>query len=342
MKTNALVLLLGISCFSLVSEAQAKCTVLVFDNEIMFPLGAIKVLPTDPVGSVLKKISIPRPQNPLDYATCDAAGDLNRSFVLTHGYPLSVLGDKIYQTPIRGIGVRVSQMAGVGSATQYIFPYKLIDSRVPNPNTKIYPLSGDIIVEFIKTEANTASGRFSAGSYFGASYIGDYQLMPFYQLYNEEGTFVESSSCLVSLNKNQVINLLAVKKASFTGVGMTQGEKNFNINLLCNGEITTNTALSSKISIDFDYENVAGNTGLMKNLANDGTQATGVAIQMLSNYNSTTSIIKKGDRLPVGAVLANNRNVPFDIPMTVRYYQTAANVTPGVINAQATFTVNYQ
>ncbi len=69
-------------------------------------------------------------------------------------------------------------------------------------------------------------------------------------------------------------------------------------------------------------------------------KANGVGVQLLWNYQNKNQVIKKGDKLALGT-LSSNQTLQYNVPMTARYYQTAANVTAGKVRAMATVTIEY-
>ncbi|WP_218657203.1 fimbrial protein, partial [Acinetobacter baumannii] len=152
---------------------------------------------------------------------------------------------------------------------------------------------------------------------------------------------IASSSCEIQGNINKVVQLPTVTKAGFKGVGSTQGEQTFDMNILCNGGINpTGYEEKNLISLTYDFTQDGTNNQVLANTAPTSEKANGVGVQLLWNYQNKNQVIKKGDKLALGT-LSSNQTLQYNVPMTARYYQTAANVTPGKVRAMATVTIEY-
>ncbi|MFE2008995.1 hypothetical protein ACFW6U_27485, partial [Pseudomonas guariconensis] len=65
---------------------------------------------------------------------------------------------------------------------------------------------------------------------------------------------IASSSCEIQGNINKVVQLPTVTKAGFKGVGSTQGDQTFDMNILCNGGINpTGYEEKNLISLTYDF-----------------------------------------------------------------------------------------
>jgi len=323
------------------SEANAYCTL---DNknggsfstvDISMAVGRVVIRPSDPVGMVLRKATFPITDNG-SRAKCTSYSDTITA-ALTQGYPLSPLGNNIYSTNIPGIGIRLYREAENATNFSGYYPY----TRSLTPSTYYTLASGYFVVEIVKTAAQTGSGALVPGLY-SRYYVSGYMNRPFLtSTVNGDAITIASSSCEIQGNINKVVQLPTVTKAGFKGVGSTQGEQTFDMNILCNGGINpTGYEEKNVISLSYDFTQDGTNSQVLANTAAASEKANGVGVQLLWNYQNKNQVIKKGDKLALGT-LSSNQTLQYNVPMTARYYQTATNVTAGKVRAMATVTIQY-
>ncbi|MDU5864816.1 MAG: fimbrial protein, partial [Acinetobacter sp.] len=255
---------------------------------------------------------------------------------LTQAYPLSSLGNSIYTTNIPGIGIRLYREADNNTNFSGYYPYQrggISGNR--------YLADGYFVVEIIKIASQTGSGTLVPGRY-SSYYIRGFPDKPFLtSTVNANAITIASSSCEIQGNINKVVQLPTVTKAGFKGVGSTQGEQTFDMNILCNGGINpTGYEEKNLISLTYDFTQDGTNNQVLANTAAASEKANGVGVQLLWNYQNKNQVIKKGDKLALGT-LSSNQTLQYNVPMTARYYQTATNVTPGKVRAMATVTIEY-
>ncbi|RQO60198.1 adhesin [Variovorax sp. KBW07] len=135
------------------------------------------------------------------------------------------------------------------------------------------------------------------------------------------------------------VPLGSIPKTAFSGIGSTTGTKPLNIDLMCSGG---DPGDSKAISITLTDNTNPGNQSTTLSLTRDSI-ATGVAIQLLQGQ----TVIGYGpdSNLPgnPGQWSAGNSGAGvFRIPLSARYIQTGATITPGSANGRATFTMSYQ
>jgi type 1 fimbria pilin len=98
----------------------------------------------------------------------------------------------------------------------------------------------------------------------------------------------------------------------------------------------------TNVSISFDGATVPGRDNILAlNDLNDSKTATGVGVQLINLEhnpdNNSGMRLKRNHR-----ILENTKAGTQNLQFAARYYQTARNVTGGVANATATFTLTYR
>lgn len=318
------------------SEAYAACapTGRFTSVDVSMAVGRVVVRPSDAVGKVLKKATFPIKANGSTYDCGWSGGTLEA--VLSQNHSISPMGNSVYSTNIDGIGIRLYREAPTAPGFADYYPYR----RTATGRRVL--ADGFFIVEIVKTANSTGSGALVPGQYSSYRSV-EYPGSPFLTstVYGNAIT-IASSSCEIMGNINKTVNLPTVNKADFKGVGSVQGEQAFDLNILCNGgKNPTGYEETNKISLSFDYD--AAGTGMQNVLANtnsSGTSASGVGVQLLSQYKNANRVIVKNDKLELGT-LKSNDNIQYNVPMTARYYQTATKVMPGKVRAMATVTIEY-
>lgn len=335
---NSVLLTAGLGIYT---EANAACTPETTNGkqfktvDVSMAVGRVVVRPTDEVGKILRKATFPITPNGSTY-WCDSNGGTLEAN-LSQSYALSPLGNNIYSTNIEGIGIRLYREAENATNFSGYYPYRVSTQR----NTRYTLANGYFVVEIIKTANQTGSGALVPGRY-SAYHASGYGVTPWLTstVYGNAIT-IASSSCELQGNINKVVQLPTVMKSGFSGVGSTQGEQAFDLNLLCNGgQNPTGYEEKNQISLDFDFPQDGTNNQVMANTAPNSTKANGVGVQLMWKYQNKNQVIRKGDKLQVGTV-NSNQTVQYNIPLSARYYQTATNVTAGTVRAMATVTIQY-
>lgn len=322
------------------SEVYARCTADwgFTPIDISMNVGRVVVRPSDPVGTVLRRASFPiTPNNSTISCSLFSGGTIQA--VLSQNPSLSSAGgDSVYNTNIKGIGIRLYRDAGNGSNFSGYYPYNKALSR----NTTYRLGEGFFVVEIIKTAASTGSGALTAGRY-SSYHSRDDVNNPFLTstVYGNAIT-IASSSCELLGEVNKTVQLPTVNKSGFKGVGSTQGTQAFDLNFLCNGgENLTAYEESNKVSLNFDYALAPNTTNVLANTAAASTRASGVGIQLKTNYNNVSKAIIKNEKLALGTV-KSNQNIQYNVPLDASYYQTDAIMTPGKVSSVATVTIEYE
>lgn len=330
--------LLGCIGMGLSTLNHATCTPLLGFNsiDVSMAIGRIIVRPSDPVGKILSKSSFNIPINGSTYKCNGYGGKLVAT--LTKSPKLSSLGNSIYETNIPGIGIRLYRELPIAAYFSGYYPYE----RYLRPYLPYFLAGGSFIVEIIKTANQTGSGQLSSGKY--SSYYSDgYANMPFLTstIYANTAS-ISSASCAIQGNTNKTVILPTVTNTSFRGIGSTQGERSLNMSILCNGGSTSsNYTESSQINLSFGFTNDSISNQIIKNTATGIKAASGVGLQLISDYKNQNKIIENGGHIELGSV-STNQNIQYEIPLRARYFQTANKVTPGEVKGLATVTIEYQ
>ena len=332
---NGVLIIIGCA---LSSVSHAACTA---DRgfttvDISMNVGRVVVRPSDPVGTILRRASFPITPNS-SVITCNSTGGQLQA-VLSQNPALSPAGGaSVYNTNIKGIGIRLYRDAGSGSNFSGYYPYNR-----PVNSGKYNLGAGFFVVEIIKTAASTGSGALTAGRY-SSYHSRDDVTKPFLtSTVNGDAITIASSSCELLGEINKTVQLPTVSKSGFKGVGSTQGTQAFDLNFLCNGgENLTPYEQSNKISLNFDYALAPNTTNVLANTAAASTRASGVGIQLKTNYNNISKAIVKNEKLALGTV-NSNQNIQYNVPLDASYYQTDAIVTPGKVSSVATVTIEYE
>ncbi|MGP5303340.1 fimbrial protein [Psychrobacter celer] len=330
--------LLLMSCV-LSSEVYARCTTDwgFTPVDISMDVGRVVVRPSDPVGKILRRASFPiTPNN--SRISCNSFGGQIQAVLSQNPTISSAGGASVYNTNIKGIGIRLYRDAGGGSSFSGYYPY----NKALTANTPYVLGEGFFIVEIIKTAASTGSGALTEGRY-SSYHSRDDVNNPFLTstVYGNAIT-IASSSCELLGEVNKTVQLPTVNKSGFKGVGSTQGTQAFDLNFLCNGgENLTPYEQSNKISLNFDYALAPNTTNVLANTAAASTRASGVGIQLKTNYNNVSKAIIKNEKLALGTV-KSNQNIQYNVPLDASYYQTDAIMTPGKVSSVATVTIEYE
>ncbi|MCW8692334.1 fimbrial protein [Acinetobacter baumannii] len=335
---NSVLLTAGLGIYT---EANAACapTSGFTTKVISMAVGRVVVRPSDEVGKVLRKATFAiDPNNSTINCSPNSSGTVKADLI--QSYPVSSQGSNIYTTNIPGIGIRLYREAQNNANFSGYYPYsRNITGGWRGTNYSLD--SGYFVVEIVKTAEQTGSGALVPGQY-SSYYLTSHQSRPILTSHVVANAItIASSSCELQGNINKVVQLPTVMKSGFSGIGSTQGEQSFDLNILCNGGINpTGYEEKNLISLDFDFPQDGNNSEVMTNTAPSSARANGVGVQLFWKYQSQNKLIRKGDKLQVGTV-NSNQTVQYNIPLSARYYQTATNVTAGRVQAMATVTIQY-
>ncbi|MBD2824508.1 fimbrial protein [Xenorhabdus szentirmaii] len=217
---------------------------------------------------------------------CDVPNKIEWEF---SGYPLTqdIRSDDVHDSGILGVGIRVNSQ------------------------------SGETKVEFVKTKPLTGSGVMPTGI-ITAKLEGKM----IYALYINEMRFIAPSCSLKKENISVPMGQVGV--ASFSGVNSTVGEKNFEINLVCN------TRMPIEIVLDSMGTNHSDD---VLHLDQNAHSANGVGFQIL--HQGQPIAFKSPIKLGM------SREGDYSIPFTARYIQTQDHIIAGKAVATATLNIAY-
>jgi type 1 fimbria pilin len=138
-------------------------------------------------------------------------------------------------------------------------------------------------------------------------------------------------------SRNIDVRLPTIAKADFEDSPIPRANdkaKAFNINLQCDSGV--------KVIYQIDGAQVSGASNVLANASGTG-MATGVGVTLF--MGDLTSVT----RLPLASrflhTTTSSGNQPVNIPLTARYYRTAATsaaMGAGLVSATATFTLTYE
>lgn len=337
-RRGTLVMALLAAGTGLSGQALAACSIDTrgfIAQDVEMDMGQVVILPTTPVGGVIKQLSVPIiARNSV--ASCDwwAGGRSVGVYFNAAQQRLSPGYSNVYQTGVEGVGIRLYRDSG---AIQTYYPHQISYSA----GSTISLVAGQFKIELIKTAAVTGSGIIAPNGRFTNYYFdGDGAGRPVLtSSFKGSGTTVVSPTCEVDAgSRNIVVDFGSVPNDSFTGVGSRAVDRDFNINLRCQG---SNVAqYQSSIGIQLDATSASGNQPGTLALTSGSNSATRIGIQIVRRNGSNEQTIRFGDSLMLGNTVTGSSTM--SLPLRARYIQTqAGTVGPGEANGTATFTITY-
>lgn len=231
---------------------------------------------------------------------------------------ISVLGNSIYDTNIPGVGMRLTNTAS-GKVIPYAEDRGVVDVVITGDGIK---------AELIKT-GNIVGGVLIPGVQARAS--ANHQLY-FANVTLSGSNSVTAVACQV-ITSNVNVPLGEHDKSEFNGIGSTTNWQSFNIGLDCDRSARVNVRIDPSAGI------VEGTTDVMKLDNGDGESTAGsIGIQLGFRPNGS-SVMHLGQETFYATWLQGGSQ---NIELQARYYQTEQNITPGLANGTATFTLTYK
>lgn len=275
--------------------------------------GNVSVQRDAPIGSVLATATTGTYNGGQAIAGCSESWTYR--WELSKWSSLSSLGNKVYNTNIAGVGLRLTN-----TASGKLLPY----DQSMGTGSVIINADG-IKAELIKT-GDITGGTLDTGMLARASVANQF----YFANVTLNGTnTITSESCSVTTNPVNV-PLGDHDKSEFSGPGTGTAWQTFNINLSCVQGARIN------VRIDATADSDAGVPGVIK-LDSDPVNASGVGVQVWYRYED--SPVQFGqERYYYTSPSGGNEYVQ----LQARYYQTTQNVTAGKANATATFTLSYK
>lgn len=275
--------------------------------------GNVSVQRDAPIGSVLATATTGTYNGGQAIAGCSEPWTYR--WELSKWSSLSSQGNKVYNTNIAGVGLRLTN-----TASGKLLPY----DQSMGTGSVIINADG-IKAELIKT-GDITGGTLDIGMLARASVANQF----YFANVTLNGTnTITSESCSVTTNPVNV-TLGDHDKSEFSGPGTGTAWQTFNINLSCVQGARIN------VRIDATADSDAGVPGVIK-LDSDPVNASGVGVQLWYRYED--SPVQFGqERYYYTSPSGGNEYVQ----LQARYYQTTQSITAGKANATATFTLSYK
>jgi type 1 fimbria pilin len=242
----------------------------------------------------------------------------------------------VFKTNVPGIGVSVFWC---NQTTANCNPNRTLITPLPSLNWDVQPvryaLATNWRVILVKTDDIDASA--GAVSLPGLSYVS-YADLGISTLMITGSSQVTGLGCEVNADSRNIdVQLPTIYTADFEDSPIPQRNdkaKAFKINLLCDSGV--------KVNYQVDGTLASGATNVLANASGTG-MATGVGVTLFMGDLSSVT------RLPLASkflhTTTSSGNQPVSIPLTARYYRTAATpaaMTAGLVSTTATFTLTYE
>lgn len=328
-------LLLLIACLPL--NALADCGFLSGTvTNVTFNAGNLTLTPNTPVGTVLWTSDAANPTNPL---VLDCPGTTDSGIVNTIAPSTPVNGDNsLFPTGIPGISYRLLHPDASTLLTLYPnYPTKSDDFNQPTNLQLVY--SGP----YLPSNNSTLTGELSQwkinicdnpdfngqGHYRGCN--GTVALRPAVIFNINANITIQIPTCTVSTaSANELVTLPTIGTLPLSGIGSSAGQTHFSLQL-------TQCADALDVYVTLNTATPEGTAGVIAPTTGAG-YATGVGVQLLKADAVTP--VSFGTPLLTGSTQGSNSS--YVIGLFARYYQTSTSITPGMVNAIATFTIGYQ
>ncbi|KAF1023455.1 MAG: Fimbria adhesin protein [Paracidovorax wautersii] len=286
--------------------AQAACTLNagVVAQNIQLNVGRVLIQPSLAVGDRIALITyninaVGR------IADCTGGGQLLARFTRPMT-PVSGFSN-VFATDVLGVGIRLYREA---QDVSNFYPYTLNYSGT----TFINLVGGYFQVELIKTGPITGSGPIASNGLFTSYYAdGNSPTQPLLtSTLSGNGITIVTSTCEVQAgSRNIAVNFGSVSKTVFNGVGSKAVDRDFAINLTCQG-------------------------------GNVAEAASRVGIELVDLLTGSERAVTFGQGIELGRT-AVNASSTLSLPLRARYVQTLAGaVGSGSANGTATFTIEYR
>ena len=250
----------------------------------------------------------------------------------TNNQPFSaqIIGDRsamkqpgIIRSNVSGIGIKVTLETSTGQTIQWPSTFRATADEFRNSKIKI---------ELIKLDDQLAAGA-AAGS-INLQIRSEAQSLPVVDIIvPAKYITMLNRSCAIKGNRSINVKLPDIALEQFRGYGSTAGRKPFTIDLLCKSDFTT----PSRVILSWsDTENGHRSIiGVLKNIHPKG--AAGIGIQVLDQQQQPVKF-----NTPSYINLAPQDKGNHSIPFYAQYYQTANNVSPGIVRSVLYFNAEYQ
>lgn len=321
-----LLLLLGTLGYTHIAKASCERDESVPTVRVDMDVGRVVISPDSRVGDVLlKRVYTSTSTGGINYRCSPSA---NVTFIAKLVNPGKDLGNNVYATNVKGVGIRFSRG---GSTVNIVYPGSF------TTHGSSFSLEGSkFTMELIKTEETTGSGPIVAGKY--TSYGAPDGSSPLLETYiNANGVTIVSPSCKLISDKVMNVTMPDVAITGFKGTGTKVGNKDFSIDLLCNGGVSV--AGYANVNTSFSGETPNGyakSSGVLVNENEEGISATGIGFQVKSKGNP----IAFDEKYVIGR-LEDGIERRLSFPMSVSYYQYGKTASAGRVASHMVYNIFY-
>ncbi|OMQ23803.1 fimbrial protein [Serratia oryzae] len=294
-------------------------------------IGRVIVQPNAPVGSVLayREWSLSRS------ATMYNCTGPNLFASKVIGHDMQELSDHVYSTNVPGIGLRFKRRTETGYVLTYPGVRMVTNQRYSYP---VFLEATTFILEVIKTEPITGSGRVASGPYTSYGYIGSDNPQLTTSLSADALTIV-SPSCLVSGGNNQSVDIGTIHRNQLSGKGSFAGGRNFELKLKCSGGVSLSGFADIKMTFDGTLATgTAVADGVLINENTGSQSAQGVGVQVL---NEDQSPLEMGKPQLIGT-LNDNEIHYITLKYFARFYQYLDSISTGEVRSHLIFNIDYE
>lgn len=308
-------------------------------QNIIMDMGRVLMQPSLPVGSIIARKTVAIAAVP-GVVTCNGALPNRRQAigVLVHGGSPVAGFPNVYPTQIEGVGIRLYREAGTVST---YYPHVL---QLPGNTTSANLNGGSFQIELVKTAERTGSGPIAPAGLYSSYYMSD-DSPPRPLLISSvggQGITIVTSTCEVNAgSRNIVVDFGAVPNTAFNGVGSKAADRDFAVNLTCQGGNVAE-ADQGLISVRIDAAQDASNLPGVLAITPGANAASRIGIELVDRLDGTDRAVVFGQGIELGRT-AVNASKAFSLPLRARYVQTGGGaVGAGDANGTATFTIEYR
>ena len=321
----------------LAQQASASCRIQnswFVAQDVTMDMGQIVILPSTPVGGVIKEISEPiNQQNSV--ARCDWSGGRSIGEYVNAAQKRPVAGfSNVYETDVAGVGIRLYRDSG---AIQTYYPHTINFAS----NSTISLVGGTFRIQLIKTAAQTGSGVIAPNGRFTTYYFdGDGAGRPVLTSTFRARAPRGQPDLRSAGRQPQHRRRLRQRAQHHLHRCRFQGRRpRFRDPAELPGQQCRR--YQSKIGIRLDADQDSSNMPGVLKLSAAANSATRIGIQMVQRDGTTEREVRFGQTINVGTTAPGTSVMA--LPLRARYVQTqAGTVGAGVANGQATFTIQYE
>lgn len=235
----------------------------------------------------------------------------------------SSLGGDVYNSSVDGVGLRLSQR-NQGSIQYFPFKYDLKEN---------HPVVGEqLLFELVKTSEKIGTGQLMTGEIAQLTLQHAGKRKPLYNFILNAGQALQHRSCTIQHESvHQEIQLGVLRIGQLKTVGDTALERHFKIGLNC----PESPQGVPQVQLGFRYtpSNVEG--VIANGQKQNATQGVGVQLLQANNHQP----IANGAKVIVDE--QRQQGTQRQLSLIARYYQTEAEISPGMYYSTVTFKIDY-